>query len=64
MCIKNRPVLHNLCMKYTLPDAQNCLFKWQQDKFFKNGKTGYKGSEASVYVFSWQKQFYDKQAWW
>lgn len=51
-------------MKYTLPDAQNCLFKWQQDKFFKNEKTGYKGNEASVYVFSWQKQFYDKQARW
>lgn len=30
----------------------------------KNGKTGYKGNEASVYVFSWQKQFYDKQARW
>lgn len=32
--------------------------------FFKTKKTGYKGSEASVYVFSWQKQFYDKQARW
>lgn len=42
-------------MKYTLPDAQNCLFKWQQDKFFKNGKTGYKGNEASVYDSSLDK---------
>lgn len=27
-------------------------------------KTGYMGIEASVDVFAWQKQFYDKQARW